>query len=129
MTRAHEVWFPEPGPLGDWVEQAACRGTDRRLWFPPVGDRVTYVAAIAVCAECPVRQACLDYAVANRIKFGVWGGLNEHRRRALTGSTRRPRRLTPLHGTPGRYRHGCHCEECREAHRIEAARYRKALPS
>ena len=36
-----------------------------------------------VCAGCPVRQACLDYAITNRIAYGVWGELTERERRAL----------------------------------------------
>ena len=36
-----------------------------------------------VCAACPVRQPCLDYAISNRIAYGIWGGLTERERRAL----------------------------------------------
>jgi hypothetical protein len=36
-----------------------------------------------VCAACPVRQPCLDYAITNRITHGIWGGLTERERRAL----------------------------------------------
>jgi hypothetical protein len=36
-----------------------------------------------VCAACPVRQPCLDYAITNRISDGIWGGLTERERRAL----------------------------------------------
>src|SRR5262249_27100243 len=36
-----------------------------------------------VCAACPVRQPCPDYAITNRIAYGVWGGLTERERRAL----------------------------------------------
>ena len=43
--------------------------------------------AKAICAECPVRQACLEHALAHREREGVWGGATEReRRRILTGS-------------------------------------------
>src|SRR5207249_7912786 len=30
-----------------------------------------------VCAECPVRQQCLEHALALPEQFGIWGGLTE----------------------------------------------------
>ena len=46
-----------------------------------------------VCAACPVRQPCLDYAITNRITHGIWGGLAERERRALrSGWVRASRR-------------------------------------
>lgn len=123
-----DVWFPEPTtPLGDWVEQAACRGLNPDLWFPGQGDNVTYRTAVTVCAGCPVQTECLDYAVSNRIRCGIWGGLGEHRRRSLIEKTPAPRRRpVPAHGVPRRYQAGCHCDECREAHRLQSAMYRDA---
>ena len=119
------VWLPDISPAGDWAEQAACRDSDMATFFPPVGDRRTYLTAIAICADCPVRQACLDYAVTNRIRFGVWGGLNEDRRRRLAGPRRRRPWPMPAHGA-SRYRRGCRCAECRDGHRAESVRYRDA---
>lgn len=122
-----EVWLPDIAPPGDWVRQAACRDSDPDLFFPRIGASRAYRVAVAICDTCPVRQACLDYAVANRIRFGVWGGLNTERRRPLMRVTARPpRRFMPAHADPGRYRYGCRCDECRDAHRREAARYRDA---
>jgi WhiB family transcriptional regulator, redox-sensing transcriptional regulator len=46
-------------------------------------------AASKWCAGCPVRQACLDFAVANREEFGVWGGMTERGRRQYVKSLRR----------------------------------------
>ena len=40
-------------------------------------------SARRVCARCPVREPCLDYAITNRIVYGVWGGLTGRERRAL----------------------------------------------
>ena len=41
------------------------------------------VRAKAICATCPVRGPCLDYALRIREQHGIWGGLNEVERRAL----------------------------------------------
>lgn len=41
------------------------------------------VRAKEICRTCPVRQPCLDYAVAIREPHGIWGGLNENERKVL----------------------------------------------
>ena len=64
-----------------WRELATCRGTDLEVFFPGRGE--TAGPARQICAACPVRQACLDYAITNRIVHGIWGGLTERERRAL----------------------------------------------
>lgn len=63
-----------------WVDQAACRDYDTEQWFPNKGTRP--VLALDVCNNlCPVRQQCLDYAVTNKIREGVWGGRTDRQRR------------------------------------------------
>jgi WhiB family transcriptional regulator, redox-sensing transcriptional regulator len=64
-----------------WRRQAACRGTDLDLFYPERGQ--TAEPARQVCAACPVRQPCLEYALSNRITHGIWGGLTERERRPL----------------------------------------------
>jgi WhiB family redox-sensing transcriptional regulator len=64
-----------------WRELAACRGTDLDVFFPGRGEPAE--PARHVCAACPVRQPCLDYAITNRITHGIWGGLTGRERRAL----------------------------------------------
>jgi WhiB family redox-sensing transcriptional regulator len=64
-----------------WRDLAACRGAALNLFFPERGESAE--PARRVCAACPVRQPCLDYAISNRITYGVWGGLTERERRAL----------------------------------------------
>ena len=85
-----------PGPArfaARWRELAACRGADLNLFFPERGESAE--AARRVCAACPVREPCLDYAITNRITHGIWGGLSERERRALQSrwlrTTRRER--------------------------------------
>ena len=64
-----------------WRDLAACRGADLDVFFPGRGQSAG--PARQVCAACPVRQPCLDYAISNRISHGVWGGLTGRERRAL----------------------------------------------
>ena len=52
-----------------WRELAACRGTDLNLFFPERGESAG--PARRVCAACPVREPCLDYAITNRITHGI----------------------------------------------------------
>ena len=72
-----------------WQLRAACRGPESALFFPPTyperkDDRDGREArAKAICAECPVRAECLDYALSIREPHGIWGGLTEAERRLL----------------------------------------------
>ena len=64
-----------------WRERAACRGMDLDLFYPERGESAG--PARQVCARCAVRQPCLEYALSNRITYGIWGGLTERERRPL----------------------------------------------
>ena len=64
-----------------WRELAACRSFDLEVFFPERGESAE--PARLVCAACPVRQPCLDYAVKIREPHGIWGGLNELERKQL----------------------------------------------
>ena len=66
----------------DW-SRAACRGLSPALFFAELGDTPTALSeARAVCATCPIRVECLDYAVGNGERWGIWGGLTPRERRA-----------------------------------------------
>ena len=69
-----------PAPAG-WRHRAACRGTDLTVFFPGRGESAE--PARQICASCPVRQQCLEYALRHTITHGIWGGLAERDRRAL----------------------------------------------
>lgn len=75
-----------------WQVKAACRGPHTSLFFPPShferkDDKEHREAqAKSICASCPVRQPCLQYALRIREPHGIWGGLNEVERRALSPS-------------------------------------------
>jgi len=76
------------------LADAACKGADPDLFFGPFTEFVSArqkreVEAKAICARCPVRDACLAYALDSREMFGIWGGLNEDERRALLRQRRR----------------------------------------
>lgn len=69
-----------------WKNDAACLHADPDLFFPGRGQDVN--RAKAVCATCLVVGPCLDYALANRIHHGVWGGMSEKQRRAMRSPNR-----------------------------------------
>ena len=76
-----------------WIEDARCKGMDLSVFFIDydVIDRrdVMKQAEIAkeYCYSCPVQQQCLDYAIVNKVKYGIWGGMNEkHRRKHLNSN-------------------------------------------
>lgn len=64
-----------------WQADALCAQTDPEAFFPEKGGSTR--DAKRVCNECPVREACLEYAMDNDERFGIWGGLSEHERRRL----------------------------------------------
>ena len=64
-----------------WQTDALCAQTDPEAFFPEKGGSTR--DAKRVCEACPVSGECLDYAMANDEKFGIWGGLSERERRRL----------------------------------------------
>ena len=94
-TRPAGLTWAELGLTPDtlaWHDAAACRETDPDAFYPDVDDpfqRSTVAAAKRVCQGCPVRTACLDYALTHGEKHGIWGG--------LTVTERRERQRTHTH--------------------------------
>ncbi|MDT7616675.1 MAG: WhiB family transcriptional regulator, redox-sensing transcriptional regulator [Actinomycetota bacterium] len=70
-----------------WRTHAACAGLDPEVFYP-VSDEVAEEAK-AICRECPVREPCLEYALTNRERDGVWGGATERERRRMIRQRRR----------------------------------------
>lgn len=70
-----------------WRQRAACRGVDPDIFYP-VSDEEAGPAK-TICAQCPVREACLEYALANRERDGVWGGATERERRRIVRQRRK----------------------------------------
>jgi WhiB family transcriptional regulator, redox-sensing transcriptional regulator len=83
-----------------WREAAACAQSDPELFF--TDQPAQQAQALAVCAGCPVRDACLRDALTNARLYGVWGGLTETERRALLGlkPRRRPAQDVPRPSRP-----------------------------
>ncbi|MDQ4490306.1 WhiB family transcriptional regulator [Sinomonas sp. ASV486] len=71
---------PEEGELA-WQAEALCAQTDPEAFFPEKGGSTR--DAKKVCGSCTVRAQCLEYALANDERFGIWGGLSERERRRL----------------------------------------------
>lgn len=71
----------------DWRHRAACKGADPETFFPLPGH--SPAAAKRVCADCPVRVQCLEYALGTGFRYGVWAGTTEAERRPLLAERRR----------------------------------------
>lgn len=81
----------DEGPIGDWRHHAACRDEDPELFFPVGNDGpalLQVAEAKTVCRRCPVAATCLTWALESGQDAGVWGGMSEDERRALTQGNR-----------------------------------------
>ncbi len=70
----------------DWRDLAACRDTDPDLFFPvgTTGPAIEQIEnAKAVCAQCEVRESCLEFALTTNQDSGIWGGTSEEERRKI----------------------------------------------
>lgn len=81
-------WDVIPGLAGEpiegelaWQADALCAQTDPEAFFPEKGGSTR--DAKRVCEACIVKDRCLDYAMDNDERFGIWGGLSERERRRL----------------------------------------------
>ncbi len=74
----------------EWMAQGKCRDMDPALFFP--SDGIGVQLAQRTCSQCPVKAPCLEYALANRVDHGVWGGTSERERRRIL----RRRRISSL---------------------------------
>jgi WhiB family redox-sensing transcriptional regulator len=90
-------WFVDPVQLGvpgvrkrvdesddnplAWQADSLCAQTDPEAFFPEKGGSTR--DAKRICTSCEVKAQCLDYALNNDERFGIWGGLSERERRKL----------------------------------------------
>jgi WhiB family redox-sensing transcriptional regulator len=65
----------------EWQDRALCAQTDPEAFFPEKGGSTR--EAKRICQVCEVRSECLEYALGNDERFGIWGGLSERERRKL----------------------------------------------
>ena len=71
----------------NWRELANCRGRVEVDFFPNPDDSKAISLAKAICAECVVREQCLEYALESNQKWGIWGGV-ESKSREMTAFRR-----------------------------------------
>ena len=65
----------------EWQVESACRSIPNpEIFFPSPGDTEALRAAKAMCSECPVIQECLEYALGNNERYGIWGGKSTRER-------------------------------------------------
>lgn len=128
MTTVTDLPFVGVGiEMPDWTE-AACRGLGADLFFPERGEPSEQIKA--VCDGCPIKDACLEFALANDEEFGVWGGTSARERKRMrrhAGMRRlRPINHGSLSGAQAHYRRGEQpCFRCLETHNAENAEKKK----
>jgi WhiB family redox-sensing transcriptional regulator len=84
------------GYASEATDLGPSRDVDPELFFPvgTTGPAEAQVqSAKAICALCPVREECLQWALDTAQDAGVWGGLSEEERRALRRGQRRRVRI------------------------------------
>ena len=83
-----------------WRDQAACIGADPRIFTEPRPDTDDTRHAIRICASCPVRQPCLDTALAHdrEADIGVWGGTTARVRQGMRRNANPPSPTPPMIG-------------------------------
>lgn len=66
-----------------WTAEARCAEVDTELFFPEKGDSYSADMARRICSMCEVKTQCLEYALDNNERYGIWGGTNERDRRPM----------------------------------------------
>ena len=70
-----------------WRQRAACRGVNPDVFYPASDEDAE--PAKVICNACPVRQACVEHALATRERDGIWGGVTERERRRIIRQRRK----------------------------------------
>lgn len=79
-ARVGEIWGVfDDGDDVAWHHKALCSQTDPEAFFPEKGGSTR--DAKRVCAQCEVRERCLQWAIDHDERFGIWGGMSERERR------------------------------------------------
>ena len=81
LARLVAVGTVEDDGLLAWQDQALCAQTDPEAFFPEKGGSTR--EAKRICVGCEVKRECLEYALLQDERFGIWGGLSERERRRL----------------------------------------------
>lgn len=72
------------------MDDAACTQVDPELFFPELDSLWRVAQAKKICDTCEVKMECLEYAVRNKFKDGIWGGLSPTERHRLMMGKRKP---------------------------------------
>ena len=75
----------------EWIRRANCRGLKTNMFYPRRYE--SEKPAKSVCAGCSVRDECVNYALEQHDRFGIWGGLNDKQRSSLRRKRNRQLRL------------------------------------
>jgi WhiB family transcriptional regulator, redox-sensing transcriptional regulator len=81
MTASRTDMAPAP-----WMTEGACHDEDPELFFPISASEAStdqIRQATSICDGCRVEAECLEYALENRLKHGIWGGRTEQERQAM----------------------------------------------
>lgn len=70
-----------------WRVRGACKGLEAAIFYP-ISEEEAELAK-SVCSDCSVREGCLEYALTQRERDGVWGGATEKERRRILRQRRR----------------------------------------
>lgn len=96
MKGDEEDPVPEPetlDPATAWMRDGNCRAYPPAVFFPSDGAGVEI--ARRICATCPVQAQCLEYALAQKVEHGVWGGCSERERRRIAKRRRAALAVSP----------------------------------
>jgi WhiB family redox-sensing transcriptional regulator len=78
-----EVIQPRLSSGDDWRSESACLTADPDIFFPDETTKESVAEAKSFCGQCKVQMVCLDFALRNGEKTGVFGGLDENERKPL----------------------------------------------
>lgn len=75
-----------------WRTQAACNGHPTEWWFDSSPNSADYRQAMAICAVCPVRTTCLEWAMQWPVHdlHGIWGGTSQRERARINDQRKAP---------------------------------------
>jgi WhiB family redox-sensing transcriptional regulator len=71
-----------------WIHKSSCRGEDTNIFYPAPGDVDKLRLAKQICKECVVRKDCLQHALDNNERFGIWGGKSARERSLILRAQR-----------------------------------------
>ena len=77
-----------------WIgADCGCNGLHPKYWHPESSEDSVgaYEIARPICATCPLQVRCLEYALANNIDHGMWGGTTPRERRRIRRNRRKER--------------------------------------